>query len=93
MSEVKLMVQTEVTFDGMSFVLAQNEDVQEIRRQIEAAVQTAGTFIDIVVVGNRQVSVLITPRSHVTISTAAVAFDARDTGELDSPFGGYYDLL
>ncbi|NKF33739.1 hypothetical protein HER21_45775 [Pseudomonas sp. BGM005] len=49
--------------------------------------------MDFVVVGNRQVSVLITQHSRVTISVATVAFDERDTGDLDFPYGGYYDIL
>lgn len=87
------MVQTEVTFDGTSFLLSQDQDVGDLRRRIEEAVNTAGTFVDLVVVGNRLVSVLITPRSHVTISVATVAYDARDTGDLDYPYGGYYDVI
>jgi len=87
------MVQTEVTFDGTSFLLSQDQDVGDLRRRIEEAVNTAGTFVDLVVVGNRSVSVLITPRSHVTISVATVAYDARDTGDLDYPYGGYYDVI
>lgn len=87
------MVQTEVTFDGTSFLLSQDQDVGDLRSRIEEAVSGSGTFVDVVVVGNRRVSVLITPRSHVTISVATVAFDARDTGDLEYPYGGYYDVI
>ncbi|WP_260857318.1 hypothetical protein [Microbacterium sp. 1.5R] len=90
---VQTMVQIEVTFDGRGFLLAQEQDLGELKHQIEEAMVTPGTFVDLIVVGNRKLSVLITPRSHVTITEATVPFDARDTGDVDSPFGGYYDLL
>lgn len=93
MSNSQTMIQTEVIFDGTSFLLAQDQDIPGFRRQIEAATRTSGTFVDFTVVGNREVSVLVTPRSRVTISTAAVAYDARDTGDLDFPFGGFYDEM
>lgn len=87
------MVQTEVIFDGTSFLLSQDQDVGDLKARIEEAARGTGTFVDLVVVGNRSVSVLITPRSHVTISVATVAYDARDTGDVDYPYGGYYDLI
>lgn len=93
MADAKTMVQTEATLDSVSYLLAQDQDVADLRRRVEEAVQTAGTFVDFVVVGNREVSVLITPHSRVTISTSTVAFDERDTGDLEFPYGGYYDLV
>ena len=87
------MVQTEVIFDGASFLLSQDQDVGELRERIEQAAKTSGTFVDVVVVGNRSVSVLITGRSHVTISRSTVAYDSRDTGDIDYPYGGYYDVI
>ncbi|MFJ4223494.1 hypothetical protein [Microbacterium sp. NPDC089695] len=93
MSEAKTMIRTEVTVDGTSFLLSQDQKVEDLRRRIEAAVETAGVFVDMTVVGNRSVSVLVTPRTHVTISVATVAFDPRDTGDLDLPYGGYFDLV
>lgn len=93
MSDAQTMVQTEVTCDGTSFLLAQDQNIADIRRQVEAAVQTPGAFVDFIVVGNHEVSVLITPRSRVSITVATVAFDSRDTGDLDYPFGGYFDVL
>ncbi len=87
------MIQTEAIFDSVSYLLAQDQNVADLRHRIEAAVKTSGTFVDFVVVGNRQVSVLITQRSRVTISTATVAFDERDTGDIEYPYGGYYDLI
>jgi hypothetical protein len=39
------------------------------------------------------VSILITPHSRVSTHVATVLFDERDTGDVDFPFGGYYDAL
>ena len=83
------MIQTEVVFDGSRFLLAQDQDVDDLRRRIEAAAKTAGTFVDMVVVGNKAVSVLITSSTQVTISVATVAYDPRDTGDVDFPDRGY----
>lgn len=87
------MVQTEVIIDGVTSLLAQGQDVEEIMRQIEAATATSGRFIHLVVAGNRRVSVLVTPNSRASISVATVLHDDRDDGDLDTPFGGFYDLV
>lgn len=93
MTAAKTMIQTEAIFDSVSYLLAQDQDVADLRRRIEEAVTTSGAFVDFVVVGNRQVSVLITRQTRVTISVSTVAFDERDTGDLEFPYGGYYDVL
>lgn len=87
------MIQTEVVFDGSRFLLAQDQDVDDLGRRIEAAAKTAGTFVDMVVVGNKAVSVLITSSTQVTISVATVAYDPRDTGDVDFPYSGYLDVM
>lgn len=93
MAEQQTMVQTTVVVDGASHLLAQDQDRGELKARIEQAVSTAGAFVDLVVVGNRQVSVLITPSSRVSITAATVLFDSRDTGDVEFPFGGYFDLI
>lgn len=93
MADQKTMIQTEIRADGVTYLLAQDQDLGALKRRIEEAIATAGTFVDFVIVGNRQVSLLVTPRSQVTISVATVLFDARDTGDVDFPYGGHYDLL
>lgn len=93
MAEQQTMVQTEILADGIPYRLAQDQDLGELKRRIEEAVTTAGTFVEFVVVGNREVSLLITPRSQVSVNVSTVLFDARDTGDVDFPFGGHYDLL
>ncbi|MFS0894195.1 hypothetical protein [Microbacterium sp. 179-I 3D3 NHS] len=92
MSDIQTMVQTELMIDGIPSVLAQDQDVDVLKRRIEAAAATAGAFVDFVVVGNRRVSVLVTRRTRVVISVATVQFDPRDTGDENHPFGGLYDF-
>jgi hypothetical protein len=85
------MQRTELTIDGRAFFLAQGQDPHELQRRIEAAAGTTGTFVTFTVVGNREVSVLITQRSRVVFTVETVQFDPRDTGDADFPFGGFYD--
>lgn len=91
MADEKTMVQTEVVIDGVTCLLAQGQDVDELIRRIEEAVATRGRFVHLVVVGNRKVSVLVTRTSRVSISVSTVPYDARDTGDVHFPFGGFYD--
>jgi hypothetical protein len=88
---MQTMVRTEVTIDGRAYFLAQGQEPEELQRRIEAAVDSPGAFVSFTVVGNRGVSVLITPRSQVVFTVETVQFDARDTGDSDLPFGGFYD--
>lgn len=85
------MVRTEVAINGKSFFLAQGVDSDDLRRRIEAAVDSPGTFVTFTVVGIREVSVLISPRSQVVFTVETVQFDDRDTGDSEFPFGGLYD--
>ena len=92
MSEMQTMVRTEVAINGSSLFLAQGQDLDDLKRRIEAAMRTPGSFVDFVVVGNRSVSVLISPRAQVAFSVETVQFDSRDTGNHDEPYGGLYDF-
>jgi len=86
------MVRTEVTIDNVPFLLAQDQNIDELKRRIETATQSGGRFVDFVVVGNREVSVLITATSHVVVSVQSVPFDPRDTGDEEQPYGGMFDF-
>lgn len=86
------MVRTEVEVNGVSVFLAQDQDVDELKSQFEAAARTSGTFVDFVEVGNRSVSVLVSSRTAVVISRATVQFDPRDTGDEENPFGDFHDF-
>ncbi len=52
---------------------------------------TLGKFVSFTVVGDWNVSVLISPRSQVVFSVDTVEFDPRDTGDNLEPFGGQFD--
>jgi hypothetical protein len=86
------MVRTEVVINGEHSFLAQEQDFDDLQRRIEAAAATTGRFISFVVVGNRDVSVLISRRSQVAFSVETVQYDPRDTGNNEEPWGGLYDF-
>ncbi|WP_314426425.1 hypothetical protein [uncultured Microbacterium sp.] len=93
MSDLKTMVQTQVSVDGHVSLLAQGQDADEVMRQIEDAVASGGRFVHLVVAGNRRDSVLVTPSSRASVSVSTVLYDERDDGDLAAPFGGLYDLI
>lgn len=92
MSDIKTMERTEILIDGVTALLAQEQDLDELLEQIAEAANGPAAFVDFVVVGNRRLRVLVTPRSRVVVSTAAVQYDPRDTGDELSPWGGQFDV-
>ncbi|MFS0912055.1 hypothetical protein AB3M89_09710 [Microbacterium sp. 179-I 3D2 NHS] len=93
MSEVRTMVRTRVAVDDVGFLLAQGQDIDAIKQEIESAMRTGPRFVDLIVVGNRSVSILISAQMHIVITVETVPFDERDTGDDTAPFGGLFDLL
>jgi hypothetical protein len=93
MGEMETMVQVQITIDGVSSLVAQGQDVDDIRRRIEEAAATMGRFVDFVVVGDRTMAALITPTSRVTISAAPVQSGSLDAGDASYAYGTYFDLL
>ena len=91
MSAMKTMIRSSIPIDEATFTLAQGDVVDELSLRIEAALHGGGGFVRFTVVGNREVSALITPHSRVSIATEPVLFDQRDDGDLDRPFGAHYD--
>ncbi|MBT2496222.1 hypothetical protein J7E45_11445 [Microbacterium sp. ISL-59] len=91
MADVKTMVQTEVVIDGVVSLLAQDQNVEELIHRIEDATASTGRFVRMTVVGNREVHVLVTPTSRASITVATVLHDARDSGDIEFPYGGFYD--
>lgn len=89
--QTRTMVRTVISIDHDSFELSQGQDIDEIQRQIEKAAREGGRFVHFGIVGNRRVSALITSRTQVVFTASAVPFDARDTGDASSPYGGLYD--
>lgn len=92
-SDNQTMVRTQVVVDDAGFHLAQGQSIDDLKRQIEAAVAAGGRFVDFIVVGNRTMSVLISSVSRVVFSIETVPYDPRDDGDDAAPFGGAFDLL
>lgn len=90
---MQTMVRTRIALNDTEFFLAQGQDVGELRQRIEDAMHSGGGFVEFVVVGDREVSVLIASATQVVISVETVNFDTRDTGEGAVPYGGEFDLL
>lgn len=85
MGDVVTMAKARVTvsINGERFLLAQGQDVSDLKRRAEAAVEPPRHFFDFTVAGGREVSALLTPGAHVVISSGVVLFDPRDTSEPD----------
>lgn len=92
MDETQTMVRTTMTVGDSVFLLAQGTDLPDLKRRIEAAVQTPGRFVDVVVVGNRAASVLMFSGIRVVFAIETVQFDNRDTGDELTPYGGMFDF-
>lgn len=85
------MVRTEVLVNGESYLLAQGQDLEDLRVRFEDAARDGSKFVDFVVVGNRSMAVLVSPRTEIVISSQSVQFDPRDTGDDEEPYGGFFD--
>lgn len=91
MSGAQTMVRTQMAVNDAVFALAQGQDLDDLRRRIETAVDLGGRFVSFIAVGNRQVSILFSPSTNVALSVETVVYDHRDDGNLDMPFGGFFD--
>ncbi|MFD4959413.1 hypothetical protein [Microbacterium sp. NPDC058389] len=92
MSEQKTMVQTSIALGEAHYLLAQGHDPEELKQRIGAAIHSGGAFVDFVVVGNRTVSAFLDGRERIILTVETVLFDERDTGDVEAPFGGSYDI-
>ncbi|MFG6444588.1 hypothetical protein ACFXP7_04850 [Microbacterium sp. P06] len=93
MSTAQTMVRTSIAIGEANFLLAQDADLDALKQDIVTAVQAGGDFVEFVVVGNRTVSALLTGRDSIILSIETVPLDARDTGDVDAPFGTFFDEL
>ncbi|MDF2442162.1 MAG: hypothetical protein JWR01_365 [Subtercola sp.] len=80
------MLRNTVAVHGREFLLAQNTDVSALKAATAAVMASGGGFLDFVVVGNREVSVYLTPGIGVIFESHAVDYDLRDDGDLAAPF-------
>lgn len=71
------------------FLLAQGHSLDDVKAATVAALRANGDLIDLVVYGNKEVSVLISPGVPVVFTSEIVELDdhdGRDTGDLERPF-------
>jgi hypothetical protein len=87
------VIRTELILNGRSFLLAQGQDIAALRARIEEATQGTGAFVDFTIVGNRSLSVLVSPAARVVFATETVPFDPRDTGDEQAPYGEMFDAI
>lgn len=87
----KTLIRTQMAVNDAVFALAQGQDIEALKARIEGAVERGGRFESFVIVGNREVSVLFSPHTSVAFSVETVAFDERDDGDADVPYGGFFD--
>jgi hypothetical protein len=80
------MLRTSVTVDGQMYRLAQGQDVDAIKTAAVEAARAGAGLVDFIVVGNRAVSVLVTPAIRVLFERTEVERDDRDTGDTHFPY-------
>jgi hypothetical protein len=96
MSEQQMSMRRDtVTVAGERFVLAQGHGLDDVKEHTVRAARDGGGLIDLVVLGNAEVSVLITPGVPVVFTSEMIEYDdqdPRDTGDVTSvfdPFDGF----
>jgi len=82
------MTRAEVSIDDVTVLLAEDEDIGELKKQIEAAARSPGRFVDFIARGGRAISALITSRTRVIISVTTAAAAA----EMEPPHMVEWDL-
>lgn len=59
------MLINKVRFDGQTFLLGQDQDVDELKSEIVAAVRRGSDFVDFQTIGHGTISLLVTPSMPV----------------------------
>lgn len=80
------MIRNSVAIDGREFLLAQHSDMPGLKQAAKDAVLAGAGYLNLTVIGNREVSILLTPGVMVLFESAEVTFDSRDTGDLAYPY-------
>jgi hypothetical protein len=75
-----------VDIAGTTFFLAQGGDIQDVKNAVVAAIRNGGDLVDLVVLGNAEVSVAVSPGVPVIFRSEEVDIDLRDTGDVSDPF-------
>lgn len=85
------MFRTRVTINGDDYELSAAEDVGQLKRRIENAAAPPGHFTEFRVVGDNEVSVLITPLTRVALYTSRVTANDRSPSDATLPYPPEYD--
>ncbi|MDP3950301.1 MAG: hypothetical protein Q8Q19_06545 [Microbacterium sp.] len=91
MTSVRTMVRARAKIDDAPYLLAQEQDLDELKRSFETAMRSGGAFVEFTVVGNEKVSTLVTPNTRVVLSEATVEIDQSDNGDQGFPYVETYD--
>ena len=71
------------------FVLAQGHSLDDVKTATVAAMRANGDLVNLVVYGNKEVSVLVSPGVAVVFTSETIEADdqdTRDTGDVHAPF-------
>lgn len=83
------ITQNTVTIAGQRFVLAQGHSLDQVKEHALQAVRDHGALLDLIVYGNTEVSVLVSPGVPVVFTSETINVsdqDDRDTKVLAAPF-------
>jgi hypothetical protein len=89
MPDTEPVTRNTVTIDGQRFVLAQGHSLDDIKISAVTAIRDGGGLIDLVLYGNVEISVLVSPGVPVIFTAETLdpaAQDDRDTGDVHAPF-------
>jgi hypothetical protein len=81
-----------VVVAGTTFFLAQGHDVQTVKDSVVAALRAGGGLVDLIIVGNVEVSVAISPGVAVIFQSEEVDLDLRDSGDLTDPYRPFVSM-
>jgi hypothetical protein len=91
MGDVVGLFRTRVTINGDDYELSPKENLLELKRRMESAAEAPGHFVDFLVAGGNEVSVLITPMTRVALYTTKVTRDIVPVGEITPQFPDEFD--
>lgn len=82
-----------ITVSDTPHPLAQNQDITLIQAAALDAVRAGGNIVPVTLYGNRELAILISPGVPITFEVAEVPDEARDDGDLQSPFEPYSNFV
>lgn len=86
MSDMQTTVTTRVTVNGESFVLAEDQDIDRVKQQIESIARSPGGFVEFAATGDRIVSVFVSSATQIVFSRQTVHYHPDDENGQDIRF-------